>query len=220
MPSLLTLNGTAPPELGRPLPLASLRGGRSLWHTLGAGSVVLGLVIAILLGLRLVRTRALSLRPVPVPMHAESADDLRILSAEAETALGSEDPQSMGSLVQVAQADPKLWSEQDSAGAQPEAPTALSPVPPAMSPFAQQPAGQPLESRLRQVVKPSAQVPVKAQKPVPAAVLEAARPEVPSRASEPARSAELPSESVDDRQLAPEAPAPWRGQAEVGSLSD
>ncbi|HRI51520.1 MAG TPA: protein kinase [Pseudomonadota bacterium] len=60
MPSLLTLTGTAPPELGIPLPLAVPRLRWPLWRALGAGSVVLGLLVAVLLGLRLARTKAVS----------------------------------------------------------------------------------------------------------------------------------------------------------------
>lgn len=60
MPSLLTLAGTAPPELGRPLHLTLPRLRWPLWRALGAGSVVLGLLVAVLLGLRLARTKAVS----------------------------------------------------------------------------------------------------------------------------------------------------------------
>lgn len=60
MPALLTLAGTAPPELGSPLRLALPRLRWPLWRALGAGSVVLGLLVAVLLGLRLARTKAVS----------------------------------------------------------------------------------------------------------------------------------------------------------------
>lgn len=60
MPALLTLAGTAPPELGSPLRLTRPRLRWPLWRALGAGSVVLGLVVAVLLGLRLARTKAVS----------------------------------------------------------------------------------------------------------------------------------------------------------------
>lgn len=71
MPSLLTLAGTAPPELGGPLRLTLPRIRWPLWRALGAGSVVLGLLVAVLLGLRLARTKpgssGAALGPPPAP---------------------------------------------------------------------------------------------------------------------------------------------------------
>ena len=60
MPPLLTLPGTRPPELGMPLLFTPPR--RTPWRAVSAGSVVLGLVVvvAILLGLRLVRAKAMT----------------------------------------------------------------------------------------------------------------------------------------------------------------
>ena len=64
-PPLLTLPGTSgmhAPELGMPLQLQLFTPPprRTLWRAVGAGSVVIGLLVAVLLGLRLARAKAVS----------------------------------------------------------------------------------------------------------------------------------------------------------------
>lgn len=107
MPALLTLAGTLPPELGSPLQLALPRLRWSLWRALGASSLVLGLLVAALLGLRLVRPRAVSSGAAvprsPAPLLGSSA---RPLVELAQVAAPTPDSRAAGRELQPALAPP------------------------------------------------------------------------------------------------------------------
>jgi hypothetical protein len=95
---------------------------RTLWRALGAGSVVLGLLFAVLLGLRLVRAKAVSSGTPAAPRGAEVS---RVTPPAAQLAFAAAEEPGLGQSLMSLQ----LESEQKG--------KAQLPSPPGASPLSQ-----------------------------------------------------------------------------------
>ncbi len=219
MPCLLTLPGTAPPELGQPLLLRRPGMRRPLWRALGAGSIVLGLLIAVLLGLRLARAKAVSLNPAP-QSAAEEISEAALVSADPPPLSTQSDSRSEFSMNQS-----EAQAKQTRAERHADPPAGQSVAPASLlhaAPISHQPEARALAPSFRGAVKPPGQLQSKAANPAPAPAARRSSPPPAAQttATLSARQGEPSLENTSEQPaLEPGLPASGR-PAVVGSLSD